>query len=539
MTPRGINKRTIGSNRKVLLDLQRATFEENRERIAKHEQVLSPDFKAYEAAYSREVQQFEHPLTIPGLQAALRKSSCILVGDYHTLSIAQKSFLKLLKKVRKRRVLIGLELFDTLSQEALDKYVLHKGSERALLSKTGVKKRWPYPVWKRFKPILDLARQRGWRVVALDTPTHQGASLHERDAHMAKHLVEALACSPNDTQTFVLVGELHLARVHLPRAIREASQSILLKPLDTTVVFQNPGPIYWKLVEANLEQEVEAVQLSPLSFALNSAPPIVVQQSYLNWIDYNADTLEYDHLGYHFRKVAGKIARAISLKLEPEIHDFDVYGPGETEGWSGLPDTPEIRNEAVEFGDSGDVSHVFVEERVVYLSNLNIHHVAEVAGRLIHSLALNADASRFDGFYSQVLHNAFALFASKVVNPKRKARQLPYYRGVLSSVELAPSKTENLEVASAVLLHTQFERGRRTRAFHRLHTSRGTKRSTLTRELGFMLGEKVYYAFSRGVLSRGDLRNLLLCPLDNPESAAAFFFSLSRQVERVRIPKRM
>ena len=54
-----------------------------------------------------------------------------------------------------------------------------------------------------------------------------------------------------------------------------------------------------------------------------------------------------------------------------------------------------------------------------------------------------------------------------------------------------------------------------------------------------MLGEKVYYAFSRGKLSRGDIRNLLLCPLDNPESAAAFYFSLSRQVERIRIPKRM
>ena len=199
-----------------------------------------------------------------------------------------------MKKVRKRRVIIGLELFDTRSQDALDKYVLHKGSERRLLSRTGVKKRWPYPVWKRFKPILDLARQRGWRVIALDTPTEENANLHERDLHMARHLVRALADSPADTQAYVLVGELHLARVHLPRALEETSQNLLGISLQTTVVFQNPGPVYWKLVENNLEHDVEAVQLTPLSFALNSAPPIVVQQSYLNWIDYNAATLEYD-----------------------------------------------------------------------------------------------------------------------------------------------------------------------------------------------------------------------------------------------------
>ena len=200
---------------------------------------------------------------------------------------------------------------------------------------------------------------------------------------------------------------------------------------------------------------------------------------------------------------------------------------------------PGNRNEAVAFGDGTEISHVFVEDRVVYLSNLNIHHVAEVAGRLIHSLALNSDASRFEGLYSQVLHNAFALFASKVVNPKRKARQLPYFRGMLASLDVDQVNAEELEVASSVLLHTQFERGKRTRSFHRLLKLKGAKRRILAQELGFMLGEKVYYAFSRGKLSRGDIRNLLLCPLDNPESAAAFYFSLSRQVERIRIPKRM
>ena len=164
---------------------------------------------------------------------------------------------------------------------------------------------------------------------------------------------------------------------------------------------------------------------------------------------------------------------------------------------------PGNRNEAVAFGDGTEISHVFVEDRVVYLSNLNIHHVAEVAGRLIHSLALNSDASRFEGLYSQVLHNAFALFASKVVNPKRKARQLPYFRGMLASLDVDQVNAEELEVASSVLLHTQFERGKRTRSFHRLLKLKGAKRRILAQELIYARRKGLLRVLPRKAQPRG------------------------------------
>ena len=532
---------TTTINRDSLTILQRTMFEENKARIAEHEQVLTPDFDSYERSYIAEVQDFISLSSISRLMDTIRTARVTLLGDYHTLPISQKSFLKLARKINRSRVIIGLELFSAENQKALDAYVLKGGAERTLLRNSKVIQQWPYRIWEHFKPILELARQRGWRVIGLDAPRNTQTKLLERDQFMAERILDGFEGLHPDTIMLALVGEMHVAGPHLPKAIHDAEIQRDQKPSQTLSIFQNPGPIYWKLVESNQEQETELVKIDEFQYALNSAPPIVVQQSYLNWIDYNVSTLDYDHLTRHFRKVAQNIEKALSLSPQSSVSQIHAYGPGD---YSFLDDLhlsdSSDQSEQIQFANGKEASHVFLKDKVVYLSNLNINHVGEVAGRLIHSLAMGIDPSEMKPFYCRVMHNAIAFFASKVVNPKRKAHQLPYFRNLLKNVGTGiPVDVMELEVASAVLIHKQFELGKRSRAYRRLFASREESLSVLVQELGFMLGEKLYYSFMRGRFTRNDIRNLVCFPLSHPGQSAALYFSVSRQVDRERIPTRM
>jgi hypothetical protein len=528
-------------NRQTLVELQRSMFEDNRSRIAEYEQILTRGFNDYEENYNQEVQAFERVTSIGPLMHTIRGAKCVLVGDYHTLSIAQKSFLKLMRRVKRSRVVIGLELFGADTQEAVDGYVVQGGAERTLLRRSKVVSRWPYQIWKNFKPIVDLAQQRKWRVAALDSPRDASMTLKARDQFMAARLLDLLQDEHPNTLALILVGELHVASGHMPKAIMEEAESRHVPMPQPISIFQNPGPIYWKLVDAQLEQETEVVQLDDHRFAINSAPPLVVQQSYLNWIDYNAATLEYDHLSRHFRKVVQNIQRALSIRSTSQVNQMIAYGPGDFSFLDELDrKNRENSHEQIGFEKEKYKSQLYVNERIIYLSNLNINHVGEVAGRLIHALAIGKSLGAMKGFYSFVIHNAIAFFASKIVNPKRKAHQLPYFREQLRSVGPEnPIPALELEVASAILLHKQFERGKRSRAFQHVLNGQGEKLDLLVQELGYMLGEKLYYAFNRGRLSRGEIRNLIQFPMDDPEQSAALYFSVSRQVDRERIPIRM
>jgi hypothetical protein len=528
-------------HRQKLIDLQRRLYARNRRRIQAYEQTNTEGFAAYEAAYHDDVTGFEQVASLSELTAAIRNATITLVADYHTLHLAQKTFLKLARRIKARRTTIALEFFAAAHQPALDAWMAGRIKERTLLTRTDYAQRWPYDIWPHFEPILGLARRREWGLIGMDGARGPGTSIAQTDAQMAEVLVEHLRDAPARTRVLALVGELHLARCHLPAAIATAARGVLTTEPKVLVVLQNNDTIYWQLLEQEGLHEQEIVRVDADRFCVVNTPPVMVQQSYLNWIEYHVDTVDHDHLQRNFRHLLGLVARALGVRLPRTVSDLSIFGP----------EDPDLADELAALELMGEFEERFVEgsrndiwvipsQRLVYLHNLSLNLVGEAAARLLHGWKLGRDPDRIDNFYGQVIHDAIGFFGSKVVNPKRKGKHVPYYRALLKSVRHDTRlDTDQLEAASAVLLHKAFERGKRIGAYPKIFDLRPAVRDRVRRRLGFMLGERLYYAYVRGKVSPAKLRGILRFPLDDPGQAAAFYFTLVRQIGRVALPKRL
>ncbi|MDP6947068.1 MAG: ChaN family lipoprotein, partial [Myxococcota bacterium] len=367
----------------------------------------------YEATYHADVTGFERVATLGELTTAIREADVTLVADYHTLHLAQKTFLKLARRLKARRTTVALEFFASEHQPAIDAWMEGKIKDRTLLTRTKYAQRWPYDIWPHFQPIAELARRRQWGLLGLDGARGAGVSIAETDAQMAQVLVAHLRDAPPRTRVLALVGELHLARAHLPAAIARAAQDGLPHQPKVLVVLQNNDAIYWQLLGEEGHHEREIVRVDADRFCVVNTPPVMVQQSYLNWIEYHVDTVDHDHLQRNFRHLLGLVARALGVRLPRAVRDLTIWGPEDPDLVDEL-EAFELMDEFEERFQVGSRYNTWVipSHDLVYLHNLSLNFVGEAAARLLHGWKLGRDPDRIDNFYGQVLHDAIGFFGS-------------------------------------------------------------------------------------------------------------------------------
>lgn len=530
-------RRPSADQRVALIQLQRDLFEQNRARIQRHEQAQTPDFAAYEDAYRSDVgDRYRAVAPFGELIREVRASGITLVGDYHTCHLSQRTFHKVARRLRGARTVIALELFATEHQAHLDAWIEGRIGERTLLRRTRLRSRWPYDIWPHFRPIAELARKRGWRLIGLDDHRPPGGTLSDTDRFMAERLVEVLSTACRGTRILTLVGQLHAARPHLPAAIQRCCEARGHQPPRVLTVLQNAEELYWRVADSRRAQDVEVVRVDDDRFCILNTPPMLVQQSYLSWIDSHDDTLDYDRVEERFHQLVAQVARLLGFRRSPA--PVRVVAPGDVDGCDALArlDLFERLASDVRAGRS----RVLTRHGLVYLGNLSMNRAGETVGRLIHSVESGLDDDQLEGFYAPVLRETIAFFGSKLVNPKRKCRRPPYYRRLLHGVSAVPgADLEELEAASAVLLHMDFERGLRSANVLRIFQLAPASHRRVVRILGKLLGERLYYAFVAQDLSRHEVRSLLAFPLSDPERAAAAYFTLQRQLSRTRLPTRI
>ena len=136
--------------------------------------------------------------------------------------------------------------------------------------------------WDSYVPIFEWAKSNGASIIGLDpsrkSPKHR--SLSYRDQFAARLIKRAIATQV-PSQTFVLMGEMHLAPPHLPRAL---TQTGLIEEYQLTI-YQHCDPLYFDLQSRNLEHETEVSRLSHSQFYLLNTSPIVSQLSFLTWLE--------------------------------------------------------------------------------------------------------------------------------------------------------------------------------------------------------------------------------------------------------------
>ena len=532
------------ATRKELIRLQKRLFRENRTKIRDVEVESPPLYRRYEAAYDKATRRFQRVSDIDELTRACREADIVYCGDYHTLAQSQKAFVKLLRRITarsKRRLVIGLELVQGKFQPAIDRYLAGRIAERTFLQRIDYRTHWPYDIWDNYKPIFDFARDGGHRILALECNHDESNNLHARDSYAAWRIAELFHQFP-EAKVCVLIGELHVAPPHLPANVTHNLETVGLKRRSVTV-YQNCEEIYWKLL-ASGAQESEVVRIDRHQWCLINTPPVVRQQSYLDWIDYDEGALEYSGLAVNFRRLAEGIAKFLRINVKDAFSGLAVYGPGETEFM------PEVEREF----DSGAAkllrkrieaheSFFLHELDILYLGRIGTNFAGEAAAHFVRQIVSgwSADVPVRDAIYSHMLHKALGFFGSKVINHKRKAAHLPAFHKVLREMQEGRRPPDDREalVAGLVVTHKRWERGAHSPAFSSWFHQDEETLSRAVRALGYLLGEKLYYALIRGVVSRSEVRELFEQPMSSESEAASTYFHWVARVGKTRIPKRI
>lgn len=526
-----------------MITLQRRIFERQREIIEASESHVSRGFTRYRNEYLRAVKRY---LSVSGFGAlcdAIAASRIAYIADYHTLRLSQRTFVKLIRGILHQtdNICLATEFVRAEYQNHLDRYLAGRIQERTFLRRIRYREHWPYDIWPNFKPIFDLAVDEGVPVVALDSDSD--LALPRRDRIAADIIADAAARHPNAT-ILVFIGQMHVAPSHLPDAVDRAFVKKGMASPERVIVYQNAEEIYWQLA-AERREGVEVVQIDKESYCVNNTPPLVQQLSYLHWIQYDEDLLEYRELEATVRSVMRNLGRFLNIPFQEAAKSVRVLTPGDLDLLASLKksDLDDFDIQRIVAGVEAEQSVCIPSMNAIYLATLSTNHAAEEAAHYLKQFVSRGAVpeSLKDRFYYYTLNEACGFFGSKVINPKRKTDHPGKLRQIAARArKRGGRKSPNERAAEYALQHLASERGQGT-------IGRTTSRSlanpavfnAAAHILGYILGDRLYYGLTAGAIAKTSIRRLFLSPLDRPGQALETYLEMAVRVRGVKIPRRI
>jgi uncharacterized iron-regulated protein len=115
--------------------------------------------------YDTRKKQF---IDFESLAARLAAADLVFIGEQHDDPATHRMELAVLEGIGRRRdsVVVGLEMFERDVQPVLDRYLSGGATEEELLTESRPWKNYPTD----YRPLVELARSRGWPVVASNVP---------------------------------------------------------------------------------------------------------------------------------------------------------------------------------------------------------------------------------------------------------------------------------------------------------------------------------------------------------------------------------
>ena len=106
------------------------------------------------------------------LSQQLALAKVVYLGENHDNAEDHRLQLEIIRELQKKnsKLAIALEMFQRPYQGVVNDYLAGKITEQELLDKTEYQKRWGYP-WQYYAPIVQFAKAKKLRVLALNTPT--------------------------------------------------------------------------------------------------------------------------------------------------------------------------------------------------------------------------------------------------------------------------------------------------------------------------------------------------------------------------------
>ncbi|MFM8315343.1 MAG: ChaN family lipoprotein [Deltaproteobacteria bacterium] len=507
---------------------------------------LPSELKHYFHEYQKEFQNYSALSTKRELLLEVLKSDVIFFGDYHTLSQAQRTVIRILRdsirvlKRNKKRVVLALEMLTPQHDAFVKKFLQGKISERVFLESIGFEENWGFP-WDHYKPLFEFAREHGVEVRGINHPkSSKKMSLKLRDQFSAKVLSDISVSDPN-TSIFVLIGDLHLAGKHLPH---EFKTKLKLKKSSRKIlsVHQNLEKLYWQLVEQGLEHWVDVVRIGKRDFCVMNTPPWVKLKSHLNWTELIAEAgkvpplataaqafeeMDYSHEVADLTRMIGHF---LGMKI-PHLDNFQIYGPLDFEL---------LKNDPLNSKYARVFKSYFVPKKnMIFLNSLSLNHVAAQSSIFLHSILsgfVNVFENPHRDFYSFIWVEALGFLGAKVINPKRKCNGRLDLRKQLGRAR-ATKKDENWQSAYLALTHLEWERASiQNRNSVALLLPQSSNRNLLyyktAKILGHLLGNSIYHALVDQKISREEVKELFYQCFDQAHAASEAYFKWAKRLDQ-------
>ncbi len=536
------------SPREELLILQKKLFRQNQKIIENSILVQERGFKKYRKEYYKRTSSYDHISTVEELQEALSQADIIFVGDYHTNKQSQRGFLRILKILNESNVefQIALELIHKKYQKFINQFLKDEISEKTFLEKIHLKRRWYFDLWENFQPIFDFAKYHHLPLYGVESATRGKATLKARDHACAETLYRILKKNP-DRKLIVFIGDLHIANEHLPSELHRLFKKGEKKK--ELLIYQNSERIYWKLAELEMEENAEIVRINENSFCLMNTPPIIWQQSYLNWLEHEEGEIDFADAKHSFLELADRIANFLEIELPSSKDEVEIYTCGDLsflkrlrdDSYFNKRDIKRIKNQI-----SAGESYYIPKKKIAYLGSLSLNHIAEEVSHFIRHLCAGDEFERdpADAFYANVLHEALGFFGSKIINHKRKClhdsdfkKLIVYFRD--TDRPIPPNRALEVEIAHLVLEHRKRERKKKMITSTEVMSHPHSLFFGATHALGYMLGDRLFYALMAEKITKEEIKAIFYNPFKEKGSSASVYLALLNQVEKIRLPKRV
>ena len=529
-----------------MLRLQQSVHEGLQEQVLEFTGGNSPALDRYYRSYLLEFRRYQALSGFPELFARVLDSDLVYVGDYHTLRQSQEMAVRLLETAAadERPVVLALEMIQSSHQKHLDAYWNGDIDESEFLARVEYEDTWNFK-WENYRPLFYKARALGVRLVAINQPGETGRErMQLRDARIAERLVDVIGEYP-EARILVLIGDLHLARAHLPRAVGKAllERGLQRKRL---VIHQNSDELYWDLARTGNEDGTEVVRLTSDRFCVMQVPPYVKLQSYLSWEHAVEDPQDEFDLDL-FDPTANRVLQTLLghlctfLQLPDVAPPHDLFANLDEAFFDSVDaaDLSDLRREELHLEAFANRSCWIPEIDSAYLPYFSVNHASEASMLVLLdrlSTAYQHCGDAYEDFYVRCLRNALAFLASKLVNPRRVVSSEEEIRKFLRQAVRRlhePQLVFRKRVARFVVQHKDLERSARRASGGRLQQIYQESldiQLEVTFQLGAMLGEELAAALQQGVLNRDDLRQHLLAMRAMPASQR--YFLLLEQLQR-------
>ncbi len=492
-------------------------------------------------------------------------SDVIFIGDYHALPASQEFAARLLSEVasRSRNVALCMEMVFGRHQRILDAWMAEEISEEDFLRRIRYDLDWGYS-WPSFRGIFDTAREYHCRVYGLDCePRASFRHIRKRDRYAAARIVSLLK-SGAASKVVALIGESHLASKHLPALVRKGLKRARLEKRDVTVV-QNMDEIYWKLAERGI-QHADVVSLGGRRYCAMTAGLLEKYEAYRQSLErwkkeHGDDEIDLTSSVYNIVDTILEFLKIDKYKhcLSREQVCIEFMVDAYPEVYSNADEALVrrlLRNQSMEPEDEEEVLTHLARHGSCYVPRLNailigafnLVHAGEEAGHFVN-MALKGEVyenarhegRQHDNFYTSVMEEALAFFASKLVHPTRNNfLESPFYRLYGKPKEQIEAEAgmpveQFDQIVRFILVHKRMEQHYADYEHIPDEILRGIKASRrhvylLTHELGYYLGQQMYDGLRADILTRGEITRLFRTRFNQSGSALRAYLDLAERL---------